>query len=68
MMSVIVRVQLARLLGVMLGLDMMTVRHMGMVSGRFMVSLFIVFRRGAVVVGRVFVMFGSFEMMLDGLF
>jgi hypothetical protein len=68
MVSVIVRVVLARLRGVMLGLNLMTVRDVGVVAGFLMVSGFVMARGCAMVFGSVFVMICSFVMMLGGLF
>jgi len=67
-MSVIVRVDLACLLGVVLSVNLMTMGCMGVVARRLVVSGFMAFRRGAVVFGGLLVMIRSFVMMLGSLF
>ena len=48
---------------VMRGVQSVTVRHMGVVRGFFVVSVLVMFSRFAVVSSSVFVMFGGFSMM-----
>ena len=50
------------------GMDVMTVRHMGMVTGCFMIPGFMMFGSGKMVLGGVLVMFGGFPMVFSALF
>jgi hypothetical protein len=52
----------------MQGVILMAASHVSMMSGFLMVSLNVVFRRGAVMLGRVLVMFGSLGMIIGNLF
>jgi hypothetical protein len=67
-MAVIVRVMLAGFLGVMLGVDVMPLRHMRVMTGQMMVATFVMIGRCFVMLGGMFVMLGSFAVMFRGLF
>jgi hypothetical protein len=53
---------------VMGGMAVMPLSYVGMVSRRFVISRFMLLRRGVMMLGRVFVMFGCFSMVIDRFF
>jgi hypothetical protein len=67
-MAVIVRVMLAGFLGVMLGVDVMPLRHMRVMTGQMMVATFVMIGRCFVMLGGMFVMLCSFAVMFRRLF
>lgn len=66
-MAVLAGVMLARLFGMMLGLDVMTLRHVCVMTGRLVVATFVVVGRRLVVLGGMLVMFSGFAVMFRGL-
>jgi hypothetical protein len=58
----------ARLFGVMTGVGGMAMRDMGMVAGLFVISSGVMLGRCAMVFRSMFVMFGSFQVVLFSLF
>ena len=66
-MAVFARVMLARLFGVMLGLDVMSLRDLCVMTGRVVVATFMVVGRRLMVPGGMLVMFSGFAVMFRGL-
>ena len=67
-MAVLVGVVLASLFGVMNRVQMMTVRHMRVVAGFFVVPALLVIGGRTMMFGRVIVVFGGFAVMIRNLF
>ncbi len=65
--AVLVGVMLAGLFGVMLGVNMMALRHVRVVPGGFMIAALVVIGRRLMVLGGMFVMLRGFAMMLGSL-
>jgi hypothetical protein len=53
---------------VMSGMAVMSVSYVRMVRRRFVIACFMLLRRGMMMLGRVFVMFGCFSMVIDRFF
>lgn len=68
MLSVIVGVMLAGFRRVMFGMALMTMCDVRVVPGLFVVVCGVVFRRGAMMLRRVLVMFGSLQVMVGDFF
>jgi hypothetical protein len=62
--GVMIGVMLARLIGVMLGMDLMTARHVRVMAGRLVVATFVVVGSRLMMPGGVFVMFRGFAVMV----
>jgi hypothetical protein len=65
--AVIVGVMLAGFFGVMLGVNLMALRHVRVMTGRMMVATLVMIGRRLVVLRGMFVMLSSFAMMVDSL-
>jgi hypothetical protein len=65
--AVFAGVVLARLAGVMLGLDVMALCHVRVMTGRVVVATLVVVGRRLMVPGGVLVMFSGFAVMFRGL-
>lgn len=66
--SVVRSVMLGRFLGMMGGVDVMTMRKMGMVTGFLVVTRFVMIGRGPVMLGRFFVMLCCLDVVFSALF
>jgi hypothetical protein len=66
-MAVIVGVMLAGFFGVLLGVNLMALRHVRVMTGRMMVATLVMIGRRLVVLRGMFVMLSSFAMMVDSL-
>jgi hypothetical protein len=62
-LAVLARMMLAGFLGVVFGLNVVALRHMGMMTGSFVVTCFVMLGSGAMVLGGLFVMLSCFMMM-----
>ena len=67
-MSVFVAVMLGGLFGVMLGLQVMAVRHMGVMAGLFVIVCVMVFRCGTMMLGGVLMVLGGLMVMVSARF
>ena len=67
-MPVLLRVMLARLARMMRGVVLVPMRHMRMMSRRLMIAALMLLRGGAMVLGRVLMVFRRFAMMLGCFF
>ncbi len=67
-MAVFVGVMLGGLFGVMLRLQVMAVRHMGVMAGLFVVVCVMVFRRGTMMLGGLFMVLSGLMVMVSARF
>jgi hypothetical protein len=64
-MAVFVGVMLGGLFGVMLGLQVMAVSHMGVMAGLFVIVCVVLFRCGAMMLGGVFMVLSGLIVMVS---
>jgi hypothetical protein len=67
-MAVFVGVMLGGLFGVMLGLQVMAMSHMGMMAGLFMIVCVVLFRCGTMMLGGVFMVLSGLIVMVSARF